>query len=450
MDQRIILAAGHGGGDAGAVAQGTTEANETVQITNRTADYLRSWGVETVVVPHELGLVDSINWVNARYKSISNGLSIEIHKNSGGGTGVEVWAPSYADATSTNQAQHIVNKLSAVTGLKNRGVKYAQNNRFGKLGWTDDTNTYALLIEAGFIDVDAVDDAADDRFARGIAEGIMSLFGRAIPQPAPAAPAPAAPSTPPASTSKPVPDAVALPERIVYRVNKAPTKVWDLATNPNWQAVKEIAQGELFVAFAKISFNNSVYYITEYSYLNGKKNGVNQVDLDAVKQPEPAAEVPEVIQVPAEGDLPTPVVDVETPLETPDAPTSNDPDKEPDTKPAEPETPAETEPTVPETPTTPVPVPAAELPAPVIDQVTKDARIEAAKVIGRNGLLAAVSSLLAALGNWLLNTLAGVNLPAEIVVSIGGVFYAGLLFADKYLHAKAKVIETKINGLIGF
>lgn len=340
MDQRIILAAGHGGGDSGAVAQGTTEANETVQITNRTADYLRSWGIDTVVVPHELGLQDSINWVNARYKSIRNGLAIEIHKNSGGGTGNEVWAPSYADSTSSNQAQHIVNAMTAVTGLRNRGVKFAQNNRWGKLGWTDDTNTYAVLIEAGFIDVDSVSDAADDKFARGIAEGIMNLFGKPIPQPAPPAPAPVTPSTPPAPSRKPVPDAVKLPERIVFKVNKSPTKVWDLQTNPNWASVKDIAQGEPFVAFATISFNNSVYYITEFAFLNGKKQGVNKVDLDEVVQPTPAPTVPEVPVVVITDPLPPPVVDVETPLEVPTEPTTpTQPDET--TTPEQPSTPSD-------------------------------------------------------------------------------------------------------------
>ena len=180
--KRIILAAGHGGGDAGAAAQGTTEANETIQITQRVVNYLNGWGFgEVLKVPDDLGLVASINWVNARYKSIANGLAIEIHKNSGGGTGNEVWYPSGGDATSRDQATKIANRMAETTGLRNRGIKDAATNRWGKLGWTDDTNTYALLIEAGFIDVDSNDDAADDRFAKGIALGIMDIFGVSVP-----------------------------------------------------------------------------------------------------------------------------------------------------------------------------------------------------------------------------------------------------------------------------
>lgn len=193
IQKRVILAAGHGGGDNGAVGQGTTEANETIQITDRVAAILRNAGVDVVVVPHSLNLGPTIDWINARYKGLGDGLSIEIHKNSGGGTGSEAWAPSYPDATSRANAQKIADAMAAATGQRNRGVKEAQNNRWGRLGFTDDTNTYALLIEAGFIDVDPVDDNADAKYAQGIAQGVLNIFGSTAvaPAPTPSNPAPA-------------------------------------------------------------------------------------------------------------------------------------------------------------------------------------------------------------------------------------------------------------------
>ncbi len=193
IQKRVILAAGHGGGDSGAVGQGTTEANETIQITDKVAAALRDKGVDVVVVPHALNLGATIDWINARFKNLEDGIAIEIHKNSGGGTGNEVWAPSYPDATSKANAQKIVDALTASTGLRNRGVKEAQNNRWGRLGFTDDTNPYALLIEAGFIDVDSNDDNADTKFAQGIAQGVLNIFsaGSVNPAPVPSTPAPA-------------------------------------------------------------------------------------------------------------------------------------------------------------------------------------------------------------------------------------------------------------------
>lgn len=196
IERRVILAAGHGGGDPGAIGQGSTEAIETVQITNKVAELLRKAGnIEVVVVPHELNLGATIDWINARYKAAPQALAVEIHKNSGGGTGSEVWTPSYPDERSKDIATKIANSLAAATGQRNRGVKFAQNNRWGRLGFTDDTNTYATLVEAAFIDVDPIDESADDKYAKGIAEGIIAALdkGGYAPLPAPA-PAPEKPS----------------------------------------------------------------------------------------------------------------------------------------------------------------------------------------------------------------------------------------------------------------
>lgn len=188
INKRIILAAGHGGGDSGAAAQGTTEYVENIQITDKVAYYLRqAGGIEVHVVPHTLNLGPSIDWVNARWKGLTDGIAIEIHKNSGGGTGSEVWTPSYPDATAKEFSQKIADELAKATGLPNRGVKFAQNNRWGRLGWCDDVLMYACLVEAGFIDVDPVNDDFDSKYARGIANGILAYFktGSSVPAPSP-------------------------------------------------------------------------------------------------------------------------------------------------------------------------------------------------------------------------------------------------------------------------
>lgn len=183
MTKKVLLSAGHGNGDAGAVAQGTTEANETVQITDKVAAILRGWGkIDVVVQSHNVGsLVAEINDANRILPSLNAGYAIQIHKNSGGGTGSEVWYPTGGDAFSRDSATKIANRMAETTGLRNRGIKAANTNRHGKLGWTDDTKSYALLIEAGFIDVDPVHDDMDNKMAQGIARGIMDIFGEAIP-----------------------------------------------------------------------------------------------------------------------------------------------------------------------------------------------------------------------------------------------------------------------------
>jgi hypothetical protein len=174
MVRRTILCAGHGGGDSGAVARGTTEAAQTVDIVNRTADKLRADGqVEVVVVPHELGLVDSINWVNAHYKNLEDGYALEVHKNAGGGTGTEMWYFG-GDAESSRLASLVAGPLAQHSGLVNRGVKPDTANRHGRLGWVRDTNPWAGLAEVGFIDVDHLDNA---KYAEGVFRGVLNLWG---------------------------------------------------------------------------------------------------------------------------------------------------------------------------------------------------------------------------------------------------------------------------------
>jgi hypothetical protein len=195
MIHRIILAAGHGGGDVGATGQGTTEAAEVIQIVNRAAQKFRVDGqVEVVVVPHELGLIDEINWVNARYKNLDDALCIEVHKNSTANAhGIEAWYWG-GDAASKSLAEIVLAGIMSVDGMPvSRGVKGDNTNRWGSLGWIRETNPWALLLEMGFVSDggDGVDDASDDRYAEGIFRGVLAAFGLS-PKPAPApAPAPA-------------------------------------------------------------------------------------------------------------------------------------------------------------------------------------------------------------------------------------------------------------------
>ena len=111
------------------------------------------------------------------------------------------------------------------------------------------------------------------------------------------------PKPAPANPTKPVPSATKLPKALQFTAKLDKTNVWDLTTNPNYKAVKTLAKGEGFTAYAQIEFNGSVYYVTEYSYGKGIKSGINSVDLQPVvpkpdpkpeptPSPEPAPELP--------------------------------------------------------------------------------------------------------------------------------------------------------------
>lgn len=186
----VVICAGHGGGDSGATGQGSTEAAETIAITNKLYDLLAPDPDITVVkVPNELGLVDSINWVNANYPTFSNDyLCIEIHKNSTvNAHGVETWYFG-GDEPSRQLALSIQTPFAQYSGLPDRGVKGDDTNRFGRLGWIRDTAIPALLVEAGFIS-DGGDPLGPEPYAtalyRAIREGWAELPAIVAPQPQP-------------------------------------------------------------------------------------------------------------------------------------------------------------------------------------------------------------------------------------------------------------------------
>lgn len=293
IQKRVILSAGHDPNiDPGAVGQGSNEGIENVQLVNRAAGLLQGWGgLEVVVMPHDVGgLVNEINWVNNHYHDLNDALAIQIHKNAGGGTGSEVWYPSHGDDVSINNAQIIDNAIAAATGQRNRGIKDASTNRWGKLGWTDDTVTYALLIETGFIDVDPLDDNADVKYATGIATGIMQVFGVPIPvpNPAPVIVAPVVVPPAPVVTVNPF-TKFETPMNLV--VNKIATNVYDItkAAQADLDAniVKTLPVNESFIAYGKYKHPiGSVFFMTEYSFgqadTTGKCDhpyGVNTIDL---------------------------------------------------------------------------------------------------------------------------------------------------------------------------
>ena len=86
-------------------------------------------------------------------------------------------------------------------------------------------------------------------------------------------------------TTVPVPAAIKLPKVLKFKALLDQTNVWDLNMNPNYKAVTNLKKDSIFEAFAKIDFNNATYYVTQYSYEKGLKNGVNSQDLVEVIEP---------------------------------------------------------------------------------------------------------------------------------------------------------------------
>lgn len=180
----LILVAGHGGGDSGAIGQSKTEANETIDIVNKVYDLLAPHpDILVERVPHELDYVASTNWINSHYKNLDDGVIVEVHKNSfsAPANGIETFTGINPDATTTRLATLVNNAQVQATGLRNRGIKQ------GSFYLITASNQRAVLTESGFISNggDPVGDAANKKYALGIANGVCDFFGVARPNTAP-------------------------------------------------------------------------------------------------------------------------------------------------------------------------------------------------------------------------------------------------------------------------
>lgn len=179
-DKLLIVIEGHSpNGDPGATGQGSTEAKETIQISNRIWDYILPHpNIAVDSDPDHMDFVESTAWINGKYPKLTSGVVAEIHKNAfnSNASGVEVLIGSGADAEMKRMAQLVVNRLAKYTGLPNRGVKER-----GDLYLINNCHPYAMLIEAGFIDKDPIDDVFDDQAARAIVDGMCEYWGEKTP-----------------------------------------------------------------------------------------------------------------------------------------------------------------------------------------------------------------------------------------------------------------------------
>jgi N-acetylmuramoyl-L-alanine amidase len=142
---KLFISAGHGGSDPGAVYGSRQEKNYTLQLSSDISAILRSAG-HTVINNRTTDVDRDIN-EDAR-KANANGVDavIELHLNSGGGTGTETFC-SLAGGESRDLANAVNDRLSNI-GFRNRGVKTKINSE-GKdyYGIIRLTKAPAILIE---------------------------------------------------------------------------------------------------------------------------------------------------------------------------------------------------------------------------------------------------------------------------------------------------------------
>ena len=171
MTTKILVNAGHGGIDCGAVGNGLKEAEVNKTISATLVGYLKSFGYDVDFYQQTKSVNDV--W---RFENKSNyDLVISVHCNSFGSTsrGHEVlYYPT--SAKGKKLAQHVQSALVNIVGLRDRGVKPRSN-----LCVLKRTRSVAILVETAFIsnpNEAKLLREKPDTFARAIAIGVKNYL----------------------------------------------------------------------------------------------------------------------------------------------------------------------------------------------------------------------------------------------------------------------------------
>ncbi len=175
----FIIDPGHGGGDPGAVNGSRHEADDVLKLSIAVAKLIDNYSSYSCALTRTTDVTQSL----ATKCSIANSGSftyfLSIHRNAGGGTGIETYYHSNRSSTSSSAklATAVNNALNGVGCWKNRGVKTAALYVCGN------TNFTAALTEVGFIDT-AADNTTFDKYfdanAKAIANGLLSMVGSSV------------------------------------------------------------------------------------------------------------------------------------------------------------------------------------------------------------------------------------------------------------------------------
>lgn len=169
----VVIDAGHGGSDPGAVYQGRQEKDDTLALALAVGRILEQNGVE-VYYTRTTDIYESPTQKAQEGNAVQGDYFVSIHRNSSPYpnqyTGVETLVYNrYSEAA--RLAYNINTRLEQV-GFENHGINEQTN--FVVL---NKTQMPAVLVEVGFINTDADNRLFDERFdeiAQGIADGILA------------------------------------------------------------------------------------------------------------------------------------------------------------------------------------------------------------------------------------------------------------------------------------
>ena len=172
----VVLDAGHGGYDYGAVNGARFEKDDNLRMALAVGELLRKCGVN-VVYTRTADVFIPLSERSRISNAARANLFVSIHRNAStnvAANGVENWVFTSPSQMAVNAANAILNRIVAAGVQSNRGVR---NGNFSVLR---ETAAPAVLIELGFISNEQDNVLFDTRFnsyADAIAKGITSVLG---------------------------------------------------------------------------------------------------------------------------------------------------------------------------------------------------------------------------------------------------------------------------------
>lgn len=168
---KVVVDAGHGGTDPGAVANSKKEKDIVLSVSKKVNNKLKALGFQTIMTR----TTDVYVTLSNRYSIANNNnadIFVSVHANSGAGSASGIETLYKNNKTLADNIQSgVINR----TGGKSRGLKYRTD-----LAVLNGTKMPSALVEVGFISnqsesVKIANDSYQDKLAVGIVDGISKF-----------------------------------------------------------------------------------------------------------------------------------------------------------------------------------------------------------------------------------------------------------------------------------
>ena len=176
--KKVFIGVGHGGSDPGAVGY-LVEKDVNLTMATACRDFLVAYGVD-VCMSRTKDEDDTVSQEIAECNAYAPDLAVDIHNNSGGGDGFEVFHTIHG-GTGKTLAQNIEKHVKAI-GQNSRGVKTRQGTSGDYYAFIRETVAPAVIVEGVFVDTKADAAQADtlaeqQAFGVAYAKGILDTLG---------------------------------------------------------------------------------------------------------------------------------------------------------------------------------------------------------------------------------------------------------------------------------